>query len=93
MTLGDGLSVLQRDQHVRRFDVAVDDPFLVGVLDGLADRHEQLKPLARSQMVLVAEVGNRDTADQFHHKIRPAGVGCPRIEHGAILGWSISARA
>ena len=35
------LAVLHRHQHVRGFDVAVDDPFVVGVLDALADLHEQ----------------------------------------------------
>ena len=43
--LGHGLAVVQRHQHVRRLDVAVDDPLLVGVLDRLADRDEQLQPL------------------------------------------------
>ena len=43
--LGHGLAVVERDQHVRRLDVAVDDPLLVGVLDRLADRDEELQPL------------------------------------------------
>ena len=46
--LGHRLAVVERDQHVRRLDVAVDDPLLVGVLDRLADRDEQLEPLARA---------------------------------------------
>ena len=44
--LGHRLAVVQRHQHVGRLDVAVDDPLLVGVLHGLADRDEQLQPLA-----------------------------------------------
>ncbi len=44
--LGDRPAVIGRDQDVRRLDVAVDDPLLVGVLDRLADRQEQLQPLA-----------------------------------------------
>ena len=43
--LGHRHAVVQRDQHVRRLDVAVDDPLLMGVLHGLADRDEQLQPL------------------------------------------------
>ena len=35
--LGHRLAVVRRDQHVRRLDVAVDDPFLMGVLHRLAD--------------------------------------------------------
>ena len=29
-------------QHVGRLDVAMDDPFLMGVLNGMTDRQEQL---------------------------------------------------
>ena len=32
--LGNGLSVFHRHQYVRGFDVPVNNPFLVGVLDG-----------------------------------------------------------
>ena len=44
--LGHRLAVVEGDQDVGRLDVAVDDPLLVGVLDRLADRDEQLQPLA-----------------------------------------------
>jgi hypothetical protein len=43
--LGHGHAVVQRDEDVRRLDVAVDDALLVGVLDGVADLDEQLEPL------------------------------------------------
>ena len=43
--LGHRLAVVHVDQHVRGLDVAVDDAFLVRVLDRLADRDEQLEPL------------------------------------------------
>ena len=48
ITLGTGLPSWMHDQHVGRLDVAVDDAFLVGVLDRLADRDEQLQPLAEA---------------------------------------------
>ena len=44
-------AVVQRDQHVRRLEVAVDDPFLVRVLDRVADLDEQLEPLARVELL------------------------------------------
>ena len=47
--LGHRLAVVQRHQHVGGLDVAVDDPLLVGVLDRLADRDEQLEPLPRRE--------------------------------------------
>ena len=46
--LGHRHAVVQRHQDVRRLEVAVDDPLLVGVLHGLADLDEQLQPLAGS---------------------------------------------
>ncbi len=52
--LGNGAVVVQRDQHVGRLDVAMDDSLLVGVLNRLADGDEQLQPLARRELVLVA---------------------------------------
>ena len=45
--LGHRLAVVEGDQDVRRLQVAVDDALLVGVLHGLADRDEELEPLAR----------------------------------------------
>ena len=75
------LAVVQRDQHVRRLEVAVNDPFLMGVLHGLADRHEQFQPLARRELMLVAVLGDRHAFDQFHHEVRPAGVGRAGVEH------------
>ncbi len=52
--LGHGAVVVLGHQDVRRLDVAVDDPLLMGVLDGLADGHEQFQPLPRRELVLVA---------------------------------------
>ena len=45
ITLGTGLPSYMRDQDVGRLEVAVNDALLMGVLDRLADRHEQLQPL------------------------------------------------
>jgi hypothetical protein len=35
---------VQRDEDVRRLDVAMDDALLMRVLDGLADLDEQIEP-------------------------------------------------
>src|SRR5262249_40030222 len=55
--LGHRLAVVQRDQDVGGLDVAVNDALLVGVLDGLEHRHEQLQALPRRQAVFVAILG------------------------------------
>ena len=39
-------AVMQGDQNVRRFDVAVNDPLLMGMLDRVAHLNEQLESLS-----------------------------------------------
>ena len=78
--LGHRLAVVERDHDVGRLDVAVDDPLLVGVLDRLADRHEQLQPLPRRQVVVVAVLGDRHAVDQLHDEVGPAPRGGPGVE-------------
>ena len=80
ITFGTGLPSCERDEDVRRLEVAVDDPLLVGVLDRLADRHEQLEPLARRELLLVAVLGDRHALDEFHDEVRPAVVGRAGVE-------------
>ena len=65
---------------LRRLDVAVNDPLLMGVLDRLADRHEQLQPFARRPVVVVAVLGDGHAVDQFHDEVRPAVLGGAAIE-------------
>ena len=43
--LGDGPVIVERDHHIGRLNVAMDDPFLVGVLNGMANGDEQLEAL------------------------------------------------
>ena len=74
-------AVVQRHQNVRRLDVAVNDPLLVRVLDGVANLDEQIQPLAGVEMVLVAVVGDFDAAHQFHDKVRPPGFRRARVQH------------
>ena len=84
--LGRRPAVDERDQHVRRLDVAVDDPLLVGVLDRPADRDEQLQPLAGRELGFVAVLGDRDAVDQLHHEEGPAGAGGPGVEDFGDVG-------
>ena len=69
------------DQDVGRLEVAVEDRLLVGMVHRVADRHEQLEPLAQAQPVAVAVVGDGHAAHQLHDEVRSAVVGGPRIEH------------
>ena len=69
-----GLAIVERHQHIRRFQIAMNDPLLMGVLHRLADLHEQLQPIPRRQAMLVAIPGDRHPLHQLHHKIRPADI-------------------
>jgi hypothetical protein len=80
------LIVVERDQYVARLEVAVDDSFLVGVLDGVADLEEQPQPPRDWQAPLVAVAGDGHPADQFHHEIGTAAVGGARLPHLCDFG-------
>ncbi len=47
---------------------------------------EQLQPLARRELVLIAVVGDGDAADQLHHEVRPAALGRAGVEHAGDVG-------
>ena len=57
------MAVVQRDQDIAGFDVAVNDSLLVCVLHGVTDGDEQLQPLVDGQAILVAELTDRDAAN------------------------------
>ncbi len=82
----DRLAIVESDQHVGRLDVAVDHPLLMRVLDRLADRDEQLQPLARVEPGLVAILGDRDAIDELHDEVGSAAVGGTRIEDPGDVG-------
>ena len=79
--LWDRLAVVDCHHNVRRLDVAVDDALLMRVLDRMADRNEEFQPLARSQPLLVAILGDRQALDQLHGEVGPAAFGRARIKH------------
>ena len=49
--LGHRFAVVQCDQNVGRLQIAVDDPFLMGMLHRLANRHEQFQAFLRRESV------------------------------------------
>ena len=70
--LGHGHAVVIGHKYVGGFDIAMNDAFLVRVLNGPANLHEQIKPIMGGKVVLVAVIGDFDAAHQFHDKKRPA---------------------
>ena len=84
--LGRRPAVHLRHQHVAWLEVAVDDPLLVGVLDRLADRDEQLQPGLHREPLLVAVLGERHALDQFHDEERLAGRGEAAVVDAGDVG-------
>ena len=64
----------------------MDDPLLMGMLDGLANPSEQFQSLPRAEAILVAVVGQGDAADELHHEIGPARIGLACVEHVGDIG-------
>jgi hypothetical protein len=78
--LGHRPAIVLGDQHVGGLNVAVDDALVVRVLDRLADRHKQLQPLPRRQLVRVAVARDRHALDQLHDEEGPAVGRRPGVE-------------
>ena len=96
--LGQWHIVVHCDEHVGRFDVAVDDALLVRVLDGVAHLPKEVQALSSAELFVVAELRYGRALDQFHHEVGSAGVGSagvvylgdPRVVHqgqGLSLGF------
>ncbi len=84
--LGNRFLIVFGDEDVRRLDVAVNDPFLMRVLDRLADGDEQLQSLARREVVVVAVPRDRHALDQLHDEIGVAGIGGSAIQDPGDVG-------
>ena len=79
-------AIMQRNQDVRGFDVAVNDALLMGVLDRMADLDEQRESLSSIELILIAVVGDSNTAHQFHHEVGAARLGCAGVQDPGNVG-------
>src|ERR1039458_8011344 len=59
----------------------MNDPFLMGVLDGPANLNEQFQALTGGKSLFITVVRDFDTTHQFHDEVRSASVGCSGIQH------------
>ena len=78
--LGHRRAVVAFDQDVRRLQIAVDDPLLMGVLHGRADLAKERQALRQPEAVLVAIFRERDPLHQLHHEERAAAFGGAGVE-------------
>ena len=84
--LGHRHAVVQRDEDVRRLEVAMDHALLVRVLHRLTHGHEQVQPRFRRHSIVVAITGDRHAAHQLHHEIGSPGLGRTGVEHPRDVG-------
>ena len=78
--------VVHRYKDVGRFQIAVDDAFLMGVPHRLTDRQEKLQSLSKRELITIAKVGNRCALNQLHDEVGPAGGGLSAVEDAGNVG-------
>src|SRR5204862_3232017 len=66
--------IMEGHQDVRRLQVPMDDAFLMGVLNRLADLNEEIEPFTCGKPVLVAELSDPGATDQFNDKVGQASL-------------------
>ena len=59
----------------------MDDSLLMCVLDGLANRNEQLDALPHCEALGIAVTADRDAINHLHHEVGQAGGSGPGVEH------------
>jgi hypothetical protein len=81
-----GFAIVESDEHVGGFEIAMNDPLLVRVLNGVADGDEEFEPLPRRQSAFIAILGNWHPLDEVHDEVRPARGGGSGIQHAGDVG-------
>ena len=64
----------------------MNDRLVMGVVDPPAHIRKELQPFPGGQFFAIAEVIDRQTLDEFHHEIGPAGLRLPGVEHFGDVG-------
>ncbi len=59
-----------RHEHVRRLEIAVDDPALVRVLHRIGELDDEPDAVGDRQPLRSRVVGHRRAGDQLHHEMR-----------------------
>ena len=84
--LGHRLAIGKCHQHIRGLDIAVNDSLLMGVLNRLAHRNQQLEAFLRRETIAITKDRDRDTCDEVHDEVWAARFGGARVEDpGDIL--------
>jgi hypothetical protein len=75
------LVVAHANQNVRRLQIPVNDPLLMGVVHSVADLNEQFEPLPGRESVAIAIRRDRFAAHALHGEVRTALGRGTSIEH------------
>ncbi len=84
--LGCGFALDGCDQNVGGFEIAMNDPFLVCMVDCLADSTEELQSILERKLVLIAVFGNREPLNPLHDEIRKAIRSFATVEDSGDTG-------
>ena len=79
--LGDRDAVMKCHEDIGRFNVPVNNSLLMRVLNGAANLQKQIKAFFGRQAILVAELGDLDASNQFHHEVGSSGRRRARIQN------------
>ena len=71
--------VIGVDENIAGFEIPVNNAFLMGVLNSVANLFEELKSSIDGKLILVTEFGERESFHQLHRKERPAKSSGARI--------------
>ena len=75
------LAVHFHHQNVCRFQIAMDDGFLVRVLHAFAGLNEEFEPVPDLELLLIAILRNRQPGHVLHHEVRLALWRRPGVKH------------
>ena len=79
-------SLVGHHQDVGGLQVPVNDPFLVGVMNGGADMDVKLQPLIQRELMAGCVGRDRASSDELHHEVGSPSLGLTRIEHPGDVG-------
>lgn len=73
--------LLRRFSESSRLQIAVQNAFLVCVLNGATDLHKQFQSPRYAQATPVAELGDRQSIHPLHDKKRASAFCCVPVQH------------
>ena len=83
--LGCGVPIAPHDEEIARLEIAVNDAFLMRVLNRVADLQKQVDAFVDAHALVIREVGDRLALDQLHREPRSAMLGGSHVQNSRGL--------